>query len=136
MSMSHDRIGKISINGGVAYKEGTLAGECPYLEDDPDFQRWNDEWDAAADEHESEGPPKVGSVVTNRYRALYSESGHPTHCGDDLVCSDRSFTSPDPPTPRHRYRWRFSSGRGVFLPDPTKIFPRFKPSDRLMIRPV
>ena len=42
--------------------------------------------DEAADAAEIEDkPPQKGSVVTNRYRANYSESGHPTHCGDELA---------------------------------------------------
>jgi hypothetical protein len=96
-----DRINGVPVNGEIAYKEGVLAGECPYMEEDPDFQRWNDEWDAAADDHEEHAndKPKVGSVVTNRYRALYSESGHPTHCGDALatllnsICNNKAGTN-------------------------------------------
>jgi hypothetical protein len=93
------RINGIPTNGDLAYKEGWFAGDCPYMEEDNDFQRWNDEWDAAADEHENEKPPKIGSVVTNRYRAVYSESGHPTHCGDELalllnsLCSNKAGTN-------------------------------------------
>ena len=95
------RIGTIPIDGAIAYKEGVMAGDCPYLEDDEeeDFNRWNEEWDLAADEHESQGPPKIGSVVTNRYRALYSEMGHPTHCGDRLatllnsLCNNKAGTN-------------------------------------------
>jgi len=99
--MNIDRINGIPTDGGIAYKEGVMAGDCPYMEQDPDFSRWNDQWDAAADEHEEEShrPPKVGSVVTNRYRALYSESGHPTHCGDALatflnsMCNNKGGTN-------------------------------------------
>jgi hypothetical protein len=97
------RIGTIPIDGAIAYKEGVMAGDCPYLEDDEeeDFIRWNREWDEAADEHETNGngKPKVGSVVTNRYRALYSEMGHPTHCGDRLaellnsLCNNKAGTN-------------------------------------------
>jgi hypothetical protein len=92
-----DRINGISTDGGIAYKEGVLAGDCPYMEEDTDFQRWNDEWDAAADAGTE--LPRVGSVVTNRYRALYSESGHPTHCGDALavllnsLCNNKAGTN-------------------------------------------
>jgi len=96
-----DRIGEVPTDGGEAYKEGHFAGECPYFEEDPDFARWNREWDDAADEHEEESnkPPKIGSVVTNRYRAKYSESGHPTHCGDELaltlnsLCANKAGTN-------------------------------------------
>ena len=95
-----ERINGVPTSGTLAYKEGVVAGDCPYMEDDPEFNRWNDEWDAAADEHElANKPPKVGSVVTNRYRAIYSESGHPTHCGDALaiflnnMCSNKAGTN-------------------------------------------
>ena len=100
--MAGDRINGVPTDGRIAYQEGVMAGDCPYMEDDPDFQRWNDEWDAAADEHEEQqvkARPKVGSVVTNRYRALYSESGHPTHCGDALatllnsICNNKKGTN-------------------------------------------
>jgi len=79
-------INGVSKDGGIAYREGVPASDCPYLEEDPDFDRWNNEWDEAADAAEIEDkPPQKGSVVTNRYRANYSESGHPTHCGDELA---------------------------------------------------
>jgi len=99
--MSTKRINGVPTDGGVAYYEYKMAGDCPYMEEDPDFKRWNDEWDAAADEHEEQikSRPKVGSVVTNRYRALYSESGHPTHCGDALatllnsLCNNKKGTN-------------------------------------------
>jgi hypothetical protein len=93
-----DRINGIATDGGIAYKEGVMAGECPYMEEDAEFNRWNEEWDAAADAN-GEDRPKVGSVVTNRYRAIYSESGHPTHCGDALaellnsICSNKAGTN-------------------------------------------
>jgi hypothetical protein len=95
------RINGVPTDGSVAYWEGVMAGDCPYFEEDPDFNRWNNEWDAAADEHEAIKPPKVGSVVTDCYRARYSESGHPTHCGDDLanllnsLCSNKKGTNLD-----------------------------------------
>jgi hypothetical protein len=73
-------------SGADAYREGIRAFDCPYDEGTDEFERWNREWDEAADE-QSNGqtiPPK-GSVVTNRYRAQYSEMGHPTHCGDAMA---------------------------------------------------
>jgi hypothetical protein len=76
-------INGVPINGAVAFKEGAPAADCPYPEESEEFARWNDEWDDAADK--SELPPVKGSVVTNRYRANYSEQGHPTHCGDELA---------------------------------------------------
>lgn len=83
-------INGIPTSGAIAYKEGVPASDCPYMEEDPDFSRWNNEWDDAADQEmekeKSERPkPLVGSIITNRYRAVYSESGHPTHCGDALA---------------------------------------------------
>jgi len=97
------RIRGVPTDGKLAYIEQFMAGDCPYMEEDPDFQRWNDEWDAAADERWEQSTLakvlKVGSVVTNRYRALYSESGHPTHCGDALanalnsLCANKAGTN-------------------------------------------
>jgi hypothetical protein len=93
-------INGIPKNGTLAYKEGVPALDCPFMEGSPEFAAWNDEWDAAAEEEVlSEISPKVGSVVTNRYRATYSESGHPTHCGDELalllnsICQNKAGTN-------------------------------------------
>ena len=101
--MGSERIAGVPTDGAIAYKEGFMAGECPYMEeDDLDFNRWNAEWDAAADEHEAKPvptAPPVGSIITNRYRARYAESGHPTHCGDELatllnnLCSNKAGTN-------------------------------------------
>ena len=99
--MQNDRIDGTPTNGGLAYTEGFFAGDCPYIEGDPDFDRWNTEWDNAADEREATITKlaKIGSVVTNRYRAKYSESGHPTHCGDALatllnsLCANKAGTN-------------------------------------------
>lgn len=85
-----ERINGIAVDGRVAYSEGTPAGDCPYSSETDDdaeyanFERWNEEWDAAADEHEEEEGPK-GSVVSEKYRSKYAEMGHPTHCGDWLA---------------------------------------------------
>jgi len=100
--MRETSINGVPTDGAIAYKEGYMAGECPYMEeDDLDFNRWNAEWDAAADEHELEvaRPKGPGSIITNRYRAKYSEYGHPTHCGDELaellnnLCSNKAGTN-------------------------------------------
>ena len=84
-----DRINGVPRNGTVAFKEGVPAADCPYPEESDDFSRWNNEWDEAADEEaareSTKAAPVKGSVVTNRYRATYSEYGHPTHCGDELA---------------------------------------------------
>ena len=76
-------ISGVHIDGAIAFKDGVPAGDCPYPEESEEFTRWNKEWDDAADQ--SESPPAKGSVVTSRYRANYSELGHPTHCGDELA---------------------------------------------------
>lgn len=100
MSIVRDNIGGIAKDGGIAYRQGVPASDCPYDEAEDGFTRWNDEWDTAADKATAEPErPKVGSVVTNRYRAQYSESGHPTHCGDALaillnsLCSNKAGTN-------------------------------------------
>jgi hypothetical protein len=85
-----ERINGVAIDGKVAYSEGTPAGDCPYSsegEDDEEyenFERWNSEWDEAADAAEEEDG-KTGTVVAEKYRAKYAEAGHPTHCGDWLA---------------------------------------------------
>ena len=71
--MRSDRINGIPTDGAIAYKEGVSAADCPYMEeDDLDFNRWNAEWDAAADIHEEEvtKPKGPGSIITNRYLSL------------------------------------------------------------------
>jgi len=78
----------VPLDGGVAHHEGFTAADCPYTSESEDeeyaeFERWNEEFDAAADAAEAEEPG--GSVVSERYRAKYAEQGHPTHCGDDLA---------------------------------------------------
>lgn len=94
-----ERINGVPIDGGIAYKEGIPAGDCPYSSegladqsgDDAEgdeyenFVRWNEEWDAAADAAEDEDGSKGGSVVKDKYRAKYAEMGHPTTCGDWLA---------------------------------------------------
>jgi hypothetical protein len=78
--------GEVPKDGGEAYHQGFTAADCPYTSEDDseydEFVRWNDEWDAAADE---EVPEPTGSVVKPEYRARYAEMGHPTHCGDWLA---------------------------------------------------
>lgn len=87
-------------SGALAYAEGVPASDCPYAEGTVEFSVWNDEWDEAADKEVGQGQAdRVGSVVTNRYRATYSEQGHPTHCGDELatllnnICSNKAGTN-------------------------------------------
>ena len=90
-------------NGAAAYKLGVPALDCPFMEDDPDFVRWNNEWDAAADQiiekEEKHVVQGKGSVITNHYRAAYAEKGHPSHCGDALavflneMCANKGGTN-------------------------------------------
>lgn len=86
-----ERINGVAIDGRVAYSEGTPAGDCPYSSEGDDdeeytkFEKWNEEWDAAADEKSDEDDSKTGTVVAEKYRAKYAEAGHPTHCGDWLA---------------------------------------------------
>lgn len=81
----------VALDGAVAYKEGITAADCPYSSetDDEDeyanFERWNQEWDDAADAAGEEEEGKTGSVVSSKYRTKYKEEGHPTHCGDWLA---------------------------------------------------
>jgi hypothetical protein len=81
----------VAIDGGVAYREGTPAGDNPFTtetDDDEEYARaskWDEEWDAAADEAQEEEGGKGGSVVNEKYRAKYIEEGHPNTCGDWLA---------------------------------------------------
>ena len=81
-----ERINGIPTNGAIAHKEGIASGDCPYdtEENYEEFERWNREWDEAADAAEEEEEPS-GSVVKDKFRARYAELGHPSHCGDWLA---------------------------------------------------
>lgn len=72
----------VALNGAVAYKEGTPAGDNPFDEGSEESESWWEAWDTAADEADAEDDEKTGSVVNEKYRAKYAELGHPTHCGD------------------------------------------------------
>jgi len=72
-------------DGALAYKAGFMAGDCPFEEGTIAFDVWNNGWDEAADRAMEPLSAVKGSVVTNRYRAVYSEFGHPTHCGDEFA---------------------------------------------------
>jgi hypothetical protein len=83
-------IGGIPTNGAAAYHQGLTADQCPFDEGSPEFERWNEEWDTAADATEADADelpeePKGISVVKTKYRAIYDEQGHPAHCGDELA---------------------------------------------------
>lgn len=81
----------VPVDGAIAYKEGFTAADCPFTsetEDDEEyakFEKWNDDWDAAADAATDDEENKGGSVVKDAYRARYAELGHPNHCGDWLA---------------------------------------------------
>jgi hypothetical protein len=79
----------IPTSGKQAFHKGFMAGDCPFAEDDPRFDQWNEEFDAAADEPQQkdadEEERKPASVVKPKYRAIYAEMGHPTTCGDELA---------------------------------------------------
>jgi hypothetical protein len=83
----------VPLDGAVAYKEGITAADCPFSSEGDDeeeytrFEKWNEEWDAAADEAQAEedAEGKGGSVVSSKYRIKYAEEGHPNHCGDWLA---------------------------------------------------
>ena len=77
----------VPLDGTIAYEEGFAAADCPFSSDEDEeeyerFTKWNEDWDAAADEAE---PEPTGSVVKEKYRAIYAERGHPAHCGDWLA---------------------------------------------------
>lgn len=100
---------KVPQDGKEAFLAGFTAADCPYDEEHPNFDTWNADWDAAADEASeqrpeedggkagelsdgefeegdgAEGEPPPASVVKEEYRARYAEAGHPTHCGDELA---------------------------------------------------
>lgn len=98
----------VALDGGVAFTEGTPAADNPYLsgeygdseETHAQGVAWDEQWDAAADKAEQKGT-FGGSVVSSRYRAIYAERGHPTHCGDWLanllnnMCLTKSGTDID-----------------------------------------
>jgi hypothetical protein len=81
----------IPTSGRQAFRKGFMAGDCPFAEDDPRFEEWNAQFDAAADELDpqqkdaDEEGRKPASVVKAKYRATYAELGHPTTCGDELA---------------------------------------------------
>jgi hypothetical protein len=83
------KINKIPTHGGEAFRQGYMAADCPFLEEDVEFDAWNEEFDAAADaptpQVEEEEEKKPVSVVKMKYRAIYAERGTPTTCNDELA---------------------------------------------------
>jgi hypothetical protein len=79
----------VPTNGKQAFHKGFMAGDCPFAEDDPRFEQWNSEFDAAIEGENGElaepedKPP--ASVVKPKYRAIYAERGTPTTCNDELA---------------------------------------------------
>jgi len=86
---NHKKIG-VPLDGAIAYSEGVVTADCPFDPESDDEEEqaradaWYEAWDAAADAKEEE-KPEGGSVVSDRYRTIYAEKGHPTHCGDWLA---------------------------------------------------
>jgi hypothetical protein len=86
-------INGVPTNGRAAHQKGFAVVDNPFPneEGDPDYDRWESEWEESAaealDEKPEEEQPeaKPGSVVKTKYRAIYAERGHPTHCGDALA---------------------------------------------------
>lgn len=80
----------VPTNGRVAHQKGFAIVDCPFANMDfANFQKWEEEWEASADEAvqnetEEEKEPS-GSVVKSKFRVKYAELGHPTHCGDELA---------------------------------------------------
>jgi len=74
----------VPLNGGIAHKEGIMAGDNPFEEGTEEGDQWDEEWDEAAEAVPDEEDVEK-SVVSEKYRAIYKERGHPTHCGDDLA---------------------------------------------------
>lgn len=75
----------VPFDGGIAHKEGITAADNPFDEGTEEGDAWDEQWDAAAEQAEPEEEKKSGSVVAEKYRAIYAERGHPTHCGDALA---------------------------------------------------
>jgi hypothetical protein len=82
-------VAKVPTDGGVAYQQGFATVDCPFDDGTEEAERWDAEWDAAADTAaetvEPEAEPQPHSVVKSKYRAIYAERGHATHCGDELA---------------------------------------------------
>lgn len=96
----------VALDGAVAYREGTPAGDNPFAtdEDEEEYDRakaWDEAWDEAADAAQEEEKDAGGSVVSAKYRTRYAEQGHPTHCGDALavllnnICGGKAQTDLD-----------------------------------------
>jgi hypothetical protein len=82
-------VNNVPTNGRAAHRKGHSIMDCPFDEETPEWYRWNDEWErsaeAAATGEDDEEEKKPASVVKPKYRAMYAEAGHPTHCGDELA---------------------------------------------------
>jgi hypothetical protein len=75
----------VPLDGATAYAEGIMAADNPHPEGSEEGDLWDTQWDQAADEAPEDTGGKGGSVVAGKYRTLYAERGHPTHCGDWLA---------------------------------------------------
>lgn len=82
-------INTVPTSGRAAHRKGIHITECPFAEDTPEYIKWNEDWEASAEEAltsvSDEGEKKPASVVKPKYRAIYAELGHPTTCGDELA---------------------------------------------------
>lgn len=81
----------VPTNGRMAHQKGFAVVDNPFTgEQEYESAVWEEEWEDSAAEAldekpEEEAPEKPGSVVKTKYRAIYAERGHPTHCGDELA---------------------------------------------------
>lgn len=83
-TVKHNGVG-VPLDGAIAYSEGVMTADNPHPEGSDEAEEWYTAWDEAADARAEEDDEKSGSVVSDRYRQLYREKGHPTHCGDWLA---------------------------------------------------
>lgn len=78
----------VPTNGRTAHQKGFMTPDCPFDEGSDAAEAWMEAWEASADEAVAEAPEEKepsGSVVKSKWRAIYAERGHPTHCGDELA---------------------------------------------------
>lgn len=71
--------------GGSGPEDGALVASDPVLEDLMVTLQEEIEAAHAGDEPVEDDGDERGSVVPPKYKAIYAEAGHPTHCGDWLA---------------------------------------------------
>ena len=87
------KIGGVPTSGREAHLKGFTIVDNPFLREDADESedsaKWEEDWEQSAEEAllagEEAPEEKTGSVVKSKFRAIYAERGHPTHCGDELA---------------------------------------------------